>query len=97
MKTFRFAFVLLSASVLALGCERGPEEDVVYSCDNPDIGHKDSKGNPDPCHLEEKEAQSACGNGCAEIDLEFEPTFVALWMGPDGKAPACPKADVPRG
>ncbi|MDC0749066.1 hypothetical protein [Polyangium mundeleinium] len=91
MKQLRFALVLLSMSTFVLGCEV-ETEDVVYSCDNPDIGHFDSKGNPDPCHLEEKgKPQSICMGGCEEISLAFERTIVALWVGPEGKEPACPK------
>lgn len=91
MKTSRLVLVLLSMSTLVLGCEE-ETEDVVYSCDNPDIGHFDSKGNPDPCHLEGKgQQQSVCRGGCEEVSLEFERTIVALWVGPEGREPACPK------
>ncbi|MDI3285028.1 hypothetical protein [Polyangium sp. 15x6] len=91
MKTSRLVLVLLSMSALVLGCEE-ETEDVVYSCDDPDIGHFDSKGNPDPCHLEGKgQQQSVCRGGCEEVSLEFERTIVALWVGPEGREPACPK------
>ena len=90
MKIRRFARIWLVMATFVLGCEE-ETEDVVYSCDNPDIGHFDSKGNPDPCHLEEKGQQAACVGGCEDISLEFERTIVALWVGREGEAPACPK------
>ena len=40
-------FALVGAALLT-GCDQTAS---FYSCSNPDVGHKDSRGEPDPCHL----------------------------------------------
>jgi len=75
------------------GCYEEDEKRTVdlYTCENPDPGHKDKNGNPDPCHRNDAKPAS-CGEACKDLGLAYEAVPVALWFGTDDAAPACPGA-----
>lgn len=90
----KLAVLILGAAVsLAGGCSDAACVTLdLYSCPEPDLGHLDSKGAPDPCHNEE----AACLGECVPL-----PPFggwelpALLWFGPSHQAPDCPADRAP--
>jgi hypothetical protein len=88
------ALILGAAVILAGGCsDSGCTARLdLYTCPDPDLGHLDSKGEPDPCHHEE----DACLGECVPL-----PPFggwelpALLWFGPPLEAPECPADRAP--
>ncbi|MFS8065249.1 MAG: hypothetical protein ACMG6S_02635 [Byssovorax sp.] len=68
----------------------------VYTCHEPDEGHKEANGEPDPCHYNDDLAAGDAGSGApcpgvcvALADGEWiGPQLV--WMGDEAAAPPCP-------
>jgi hypothetical protein len=80
--------------VLALtGC--GLSDLDVYPCHEPDKGHRDATGAPDPCHLNDAAAGDAgsyapCPGVCIDTP---SPDWIGpelVWMGDEATAPPCP-------
>jgi hypothetical protein len=82
------------------GCD--PQYIDFYTCTNPDKGHKDADGEPDPCHRYHAPDGGAdagddggppppsCEVGqYAHWLLPWQPPTL-LWVGPPGQAPECP-------
>src|SRR5512132_3046521 len=68
----------------------------VYRCENPDKGHKDANGEPDPCHRNDPDAgaEPSCEAGqYVHWKLPWQqPTL--LWIGPEEQAPECPRGST---
>ncbi|MEO5731448.1 MAG: hypothetical protein ABI134_02245 [Byssovorax sp.] len=64
----------------------------VYRCLEPDKGHKDANGEPDPCHRND---DLAAGEACTGVCLPAPPTEwvgpALVWMGDEAAAPLCPE------
>ena len=100
MRTGKVLAVLL---VALTGCDR--TDGSVYRCQNPDKGHKDATGAPDPCHRNDLDAGDTgdagdaglpndAGETCAGECLPIPPNLWAgpelVWMGDEVDAPPCP-------
>src|SRR4051812_26739271 len=82
-----------------VGCDRQYID--FYSCEQPDPGHKDPHGSPDPCHRyqapdggadagEDASPPPSCQVGqYAHWLLPWQPPTL-LWFGPPDQAPECP-------
>src|SRR5689334_8683990 len=80
--------VLLGALLVAVGgC--GQVMDLGSNCDNPDPGHHNLLGVPDPC-FDDGSLASSCAGECVPKApvLWFGPDL--LWMGPASEMPTCP-------
>jgi hypothetical protein len=83
--------------VVLAGCDRSDIND--YSCTDPDKGHLDAEGKPDPCHHHDLDA-GAPGDGGPPVDTcdrQCVPRAgadwtgpVLLWTGAEADAPLCP-------
>ena len=71
----------------------------VYPCEEPDKGHKDANGEPDPCHYNDPIAGDAgapedAGSPCPGVCLEIaDPEWIGpqlVWIGDEADAPPCP-------
>lgn len=68
----------------------------LYTCNNPDKGHKDANGGPDPCHYHDPAPDAGSGDPTCDVgeyahwSFQWEsPTL--LWIGPEEQAPECPR------
>ena len=89
----KLAVLILGAVVILAGCSDDACVTLdLYTCPEPDIGHLDSKGEPDPCHHEE----DACLGECVPVPPfgGWEPAAL-LWFGPWIEAPDCPADRAP--
>jgi hypothetical protein len=78
--------------VLLTGCDQRAE---FYSCSNPDKGHKDAQGEPDPCHLSPEpppppDAGETCSGECVPLAPAGWSDAMLLWSGPVFAVPECP-------
>ena len=76
--------------VLLTGCDQRAD---FYSCSNPDKGHKDSQGEPDPCHLSPEpppDAGETCSGECVPLAPAGWSDAMLLWSGPVFAVPKCP-------
>ena len=81
--------------VLLSGCDQRAE---FYSCPNPDKGHKDSQGEPDPCHLSPEPpppppdggTDETCSGECVPLAPAGWSEAMLLWSGPVFAIPECP-------
>jgi hypothetical protein len=87
--------VLAGLLVALASCDRSDID--LYSCVNPDKGHKDAEGKPDPCHHHDLDAGTPtndAGESCAGVCLPPAPNLWAgpdlVWMGDEADAPPCP-------
>jgi hypothetical protein len=70
----------------------------VYRCLDPNKGHKDSNGEPDPCHRNDLAADAGApgdaGETCAGVCLPQPPAAwdgpMLVWTGDEAAAPPCP-------
>lgn len=88
--------VLALLVVVLAACDRSDIDG--YPCLNPDKGHLDASGQPDPCHLNDPDA-GAHGDAGAVCDGVCVPGFpvdwngpALVWMGAEAEAPPCPAA-----
>ena len=59
----------------------------LYTCETPDIGHVNTKGEPDPCHKDDAES---CSGQCVLIPpAGWDSLPMLVWFG-EGLAPDCP-------
>jgi hypothetical protein len=84
----------LAFLILVVSCADGENNDGcdgrldLYSCENPDVDHLNSKGEPDPCHKDDVVEQ--CPGQCVPIPPAGWDTLPMLvWMGQE-LAPDCP-------
>ncbi len=96
---FLGALVAAVVGACAVGCE--PRlSGALYSCAEPEPGHKGPDGQPDPCHYQDPDGADAgedahpdpvCDVGVfAHWSFLWEsPTL--LWVGPEAQAPQCPQ------
>ncbi len=85
----------MAALLVALaGCDTSDID--LYSCVNPDKGHKDAEGKPDPCHHHDLDAGAPgdAGETCSGVCVPFHPADwygpALVWMGDEADAPPCP-------
>jgi hypothetical protein len=90
----RFHVPLLVLGIALLtGCDQTAS---LYSCSNPDVGHKDSRGEPDPCHLSPEppppppDAGETCSGECVPLAPAGWSEAMLLWSGPVFAVPECP-------
>ena len=88
----RFSVPALGVLLLA-GCDQVAS---FYSCPDPDKGHKDSQGEPDPCHLSPEpppvpDAGETCAGECVPLAPAGWFEAMLLWSGPVFSAPPCPE------
>ena len=85
---------LLLSIVAISGCDEQFAE--LYSCPNPDRGHKDSQGKPDPCHESPEppppppDAGEMCSGECVPLAPAGWSDAMLLWSGPVFAVPGCP-------
>ena len=100
----RTGTVLALLLVSLTGCDYYDLVDV-YWCPDPDKGHKDANGQPDPCHRHDPaaadggspaDAGEPCpGDGqCVPRAREPWSEPVILWTGPEANAPHCPAGAI---
>ena len=86
----RFSALALGI-VLFTGCDQRAD---FYSCSNPDKGHKDTQGEPDPCHLSPEPPPPGAGETCSGECVPLAPAgwsdAMLLWSGPVFATPQCP-------
>ena len=92
--------ILGALSVALAGC--GFQDAYIYTCTEPDKGHKDADGKPDPCHLNDPIPSDAgadagdAGDAGARCIGVCVPSFFnewdgpeLVWIGEEADAPAC--------
>jgi hypothetical protein len=63
----------------------------LYTCRNPDKGHKDANGEPDPCHEHDGECGGDPGGTCVPLQPLNWSAPALLWFGSSFDAPPpCP-------
>ena len=63
----------------------------VYRCQDPDKGHKDAQGEPDPCHRNDAAPGEACAGICLPGAFNDWVGPQLVWMGDEAAAPLCPE------
>ncbi len=69
----------------------------VYRCENPDEDHKDTNGEPDPCHRHDPtttdagldDAGGTCAGQCVPTILADWSGPALVWLGAEADAPSC--------
>lgn len=99
LKTFpyrrRMGFPLNERPALALflvllaGCDQRAD---FYSCTNPEKGHVDAQGEPDPCFLtSERPSNTDCAGQCVPVGpIGWTRDPFLLYVGEEFNAPGCP-------
>jgi hypothetical protein len=94
--------MVLAALLVALGgCDISYIDG--YSCPDPDKGHRDAEGKPDPCHHHDLDAGTPndAGETCSGICLPGHPAEwygpALVWIGDESDAPPCPAGSMMEG